>query len=379
MLSQSGSLTLEEKIKQHKRLTYDILDGMVDWVRVIDQDGIIIFTNKSMQNATQVSLVGNKCHLIFGKSCPCIRCIVDATRITGEAVEKEERIGDKIFSVKSSPVRDLNGNIYAVVEVFRDVTRERTLEREIISKNEKMSRDINFAKKIQEKILPERGKMRSLGIDYMYKPSEMLSGDIFDIQIIDENHVGVYISDVVGHGVTASIMTMFIRQTMENIMSETLSPSETISRLHKSFFDLNLDDENYFTIFYGVINTKENTIKYSNGGHNGIPIIIRKNENEEKEIIFLEATGYPITYLFEEVSYEEYTVKLNKDDNILLFTDGILECRNENGELFGIDRLTEIAKKHSNGLLKAIEDEITNYSYKDLEDDLAILKIEVLE
>src|SRR5699024_6036638 len=108
-----------------------------------------------------------------------------------------------------------------------------------------------FAKKIQMSILPKKGVFGPLKIDYLYRPSEILSGDMFDIHKIDDEHIGIYISDVVGHGVSASIMTMFIRQTMESIMKDTLSPSDAISNLHKSFLDLNLDDENYFTLFYG--------------------------------------------------------------------------------------------------------------------------------
>ena len=76
-----------------------------------------------------------------------------------------------------------------------------------------MSKDLGFAKHIQEKILPPKGVIDNLHIDYIYKPSEMLSGDIFDVFHIDEDHIGIYISDVSGHGVAAAMMTMFIRQT----------------------------------------------------------------------------------------------------------------------------------------------------------------------
>ena len=252
MLDYNKELPLDQKIKQHKRLTYDILDGMVDWVRVMDRNNIVIFTNKSMQRSFGNDLLGKKCYEIFKKCSKCVRCIGDTTVNTGGPAEKEEKINGRIYSVKSSPVRDLSGDIYAVVEIFRDVTRERALEKDILSKNDKMSRDIDFAKKIQRSILPDKGIYETLSLDYLYIPSEILSGDIFDVQKIDQEHIGVYISDVVGHGVSASIMTMFIRQTMESIMKSTISTSNVISELHKSFLDLGLDDENYFTIFMAL-------------------------------------------------------------------------------------------------------------------------------
>lgn len=381
MLEYNKELPLEQKIKQHKRFTYDILDGMVDWVRVMDRDGRIIFINKAMKKALGDKMLGIQCYKMFNKSARCIRCIGEATISTGEAAEKEERYGDKVFSVKSSPVKDLNGYIYAVVEVFRDVTRERKLEKNILEKNEKMSSDIDFAKKIQSSILPYKGMYGSLKVDYLYKPAEILSGDMFDIQKIDDTHIGIYISDVVGHGVSASIMTMFIRQTMEPIMLESLSPSETISNLHKSFLDLGLEDENYFTIFYAVIDTKNKTMTYSNGGHNSLPCIISKDKDGNKTVQFLEAKGYPITYLFDKVDYEEHIVSLENINEIMFFTDGVLECRNDNDNIFGEKRLENCIKNSKGDTIEDIQESIKLFKKEcsDFEDDITILKLEFMD
>lgn len=381
MLEYNKELPLDQKIKQHKRLTYDILDGMVDWVRVMDREGRIIFINKSMQKALGGELLGIECYKMFNKSTRCIRCIGEATISTGEAAEKEEKIGDKIFSIKSSPVKDLNGYIYAVVEVFRDVTRERKLERNILEKNEKMSSDIDFAKKIQSSILPYRGMYGSLNVDYLYKPAEILSGDMFDIQEIDDTHIGIYISDVVGHGVSASIMTMFIRQTMDPLMLESFSTSETISNLHKSFLDLGLDDENYFTIFYAVIDTKNKTMTYSNGGHNSMPCIVSKDSQGNKKVEFLEAKGYPITYLFDKVDYDEHTIDLKDTKEIIFFTDGVLECKNSDDELFGEKRLISSIENSKQETIKDIEENIKTFKEEcsEFDDDVTILKLEFVD
>lgn len=372
MLQSSREVLASEKINRYGRLSYEVLDGMVDWVRVIDRKGTIIYANKSMEKALGKGIVGEKCYSVIGKGCACERCIAYATVNTGEIVEKEEIIGDRIYSVKSSPVKDLEGNIYAAVEVFRDVTRERKLEQEIIKKNEKMSEDLSFARTIQKKILPQKGIQGPLKIDYLYFPSEMLSGDVFDIYKIDEDHMGIYISDVVGHGITASIMTMFIRQAMKSIKYEYVEPGAAITELHKRFLDLNLDTEKYFTIFYGVLDLKDYSFKYVNGGHNCIPLLINNN------IELLEAKGYPITCLFEQIKYEEKQIKLNKGDKILFYTDGVIETRNQSGELFGIERLIEICQNNKDNLLKHIEKGVNNFKYKDLDDDFALLSIELI-
>ncbi|MTI71294.1 MAG: phosphatase [Firmicutes bacterium] len=366
-------MTSDKKLKIHKSLTYDILDGMVDWVRVIDRNGVIIYANKTMEEAVGKSLVGSRCYRSLNKECPCKRCITEAAIATGVTSEKEEKIGDKIYSVKSSPVTDANGNIYAAVEVFRDVTRERKLEKEVMRKNKKMSKDLGFSRRLQKRILPEKGNYGSAYIDYIYRPSEVLSGDMFDVFHIDENNLGIYISDVVGHGVSASMMTMFVRQTMRAIKNYYKSPSQAISELHKNFIDLNLDDDKYFTIFYGVINKKDKTFTYVNGGHNSIPLLIRNNDTK-----LLKTEGFPISYLFDEIKYNEKTIDIKVGDKLLLYTDGILEAKNKQGEQFGLERLLDIVSTDKN-CIKSIEEKIDDFNYYTQEDDFAILKAKIID
>ncbi len=163
----------------------------------------------------------------------------------------------------------------------------------------------------------------------------MLSGgDIFDIYYIDEDNIGIYICDVVGHGVTASMMTMFVRQTMRAIKDDILSPSRALSELHQKFIALDLDTDKYFTIFYGVFNTKDRSFKYSNGGHNCVPIKIN-----DEEISLLKTNGFPISLIFNKVDYTEEEIKLSPGgDKILFYTDGITEAKNiHGGEEFEID------------------------------------------
>jgi len=374
MLNKLNNNFLKNDFFSHEAITFDILDGMVDWVRVIDNKGIIIYANKPMKEAIGKDIVGTRCYSALGKKCACNRCITEATISTGEVAEKEEYVGNKIFSVKSSPVRDLNGQIYAAVEVFRDVTKEKKLESEVRKKNEKLNKDLSFARTIQKNILPSKGDYGPVRIDYSYTPSETLSGDLFDILRIGENLLGIYISDVVGHGITAAIMTMFIRQTMKSIKYEYTSPSAAISELHKRFLDLNLDDDKYFSIFYGVYDNRDSTFRYVNGGHNCIPLHFNKDK-----VKLLEANGYPITYLFDDIKYEEKCITLNENDNILFYTDGVIEARNRAGEFFGINRLIDVVKNNDEkNVIKEIEKSVEEFNQHKRLDDSAILKIKII-
>lgn len=377
MLEKEKRQFTKEKTKEHKGysiLNYHVLEGMADWVRVIDKKGTVIYTNKTMRESLGADLEGKKCYEPLGKYAPCSYCITQRSIETAEIVQKEEKVGDRYFSVKSSPIFNSDGNIYAAVEVFRDITREKKLERELKEKNKKMSNDLIFAKTLQEKILPQKGVYKNIELDFLYRPCDMLSGDMFDIYHIDDNHVGIYISDVAGHGVTASMMTMFVRQTMRAIKDDFMSPADTLTELHKRFVDLGLENENYFTMFYGVLDIETNEFKYSNAGHNCIPILF----NDEKTEL-MKLRGFPISYLFNEIHYVEDVVQLQSGDKVLLYTDGITEMENLKKEQFGLEGVVRVIEESKGNILNDINREVKQFRWGDHEDDYAVVLMEVLE
>ncbi|CCQ97351.1 putative stage II sporulation protein E (SpoIIE) [[Clostridium] ultunense Esp] len=374
MLIREEFNSLVENMKEYSILNYQVLESMADWVRVVDINGTIIYVNKAMKKALGDDLVGKKCYQSIGKDEPCGFCISKKSIRTKETVQKEEKIDGRYFSVKSSPVIDSNGNVIAAVEVLRDVTRERKLELELIERNKKMVKDLRFAKRLQHRILPKKGIYNRLKIDHLYKPSEMLSGDMFDIYQIDEDHIGLYICDVVGNGITASMMTMFVRQTMRAIKDDVLSPSVALTELHKRFSTLGLEVDKYFTIFYAVFNTKDNHFKYANAGHNCIPI--KYNSNETQLLI---TKGFPISLIFNEIYYEENDIVLNKYDKVLFYTDGITEVKNVEGEEFGVDRIVNIIKENDGDILNNIVEKVERFRWGEQEDDFAMVLMEVLE
>lgn len=372
MLNKEDLNHIDNKIREEGILNYRVLESMADWVRAIDKKGNIIYANKTMKDALGHDMVGKKCFTSYGETDYCNFCITKRTISTGEIVQKEQMISDKHFSIKSSPVTDNEGKIYAAVEVFRDVSRERKLELELIDKNKKMRIDLGFARKIQEKILPNKGRFYNLTLDYIYNPSEMLSGDMFDIFTIDSDHVGMYISDVSGHGVAASMTTMFIRQTMRSIKSDILNPACVLTELHRRFKNLNLEVDKYFTIFYATFNKSTYEFKYANAGHNCVPV-----KYNDKSIEFLKVKGYPIVLLFEEIKYEQKVLHLEKKDKLLLYTDGITEMKNRDGVEFGVEGLIKLIEDKKDIKLSEIEEVITNYSWDEQEDDFAMVLVEI--
>ncbi|MBL7574374.1 PAS domain S-box-containing protein [Peptoniphilus asaccharolyticus DSM 20463] len=358
-----------DKVLQNTELNYQILDGIVDLVRVLDHRNEVVYVNQAMKD----TLGYDTENLICNISDNILKSkITKRTLETGEVIQREETIQDKLYSVKCSPIKK-DGKITGAVEVFRNISQERKLISAIVEKNKSMTVEMNHARKIQTALLPEKGFFGVLKIDYLYRPSNLLSGDMFDIFEIDDDHLGIYIADTVGHGFAASMVTMFIRITMRTISyGKKLRPSLLLQELWKRFKNLGLDFEIYFTCFYGVFNKKTGQFTYSNAGHFPCPIIIHEDTIQEMEV-----EGYPISRFFDKVEYKEYSIKLNTSDKVIMMSDGVSEVMNYENEPYGIDRVKEIMLENESDELLKLKQSIYSYMWGEQKDDITALLIKV--
>jgi len=241
-----------------------------------------------------------------------------------------------------------------------------------------MKNDLDIAKQLQHKILPENKIYNdTLKIESLYIPSEILGGDVYDVIEIDDEYIGVYIADVSGHGVTSSMMTMFIRQTLKNLGKDAINPEITLKYLYQRYRELNIDDQYYITIFYGVYNKTNKLFTYSNAGHNCMPIVIRKNE-----VFEIELPGFPIFTLFDYVKYEKRSIVLEKGDKVLFYTDGITESYNDEQGFFSNENVLRLCQENKEKdikeVLHIILDEVKTFTNGSIKDDIAIMFGEIV-
>ncbi|MBF8982297.1 SpoIIE family protein phosphatase [Lutibacter sp. B2] len=358
------------------QFSYDILSGMKDWVRVVDQDNNILFINEAMRENLG-NIVGQKCFNTLHKDTPCEYCISNIGIKKKETIKKQEVIDGKIYSVVSSPVWNDGTQSYCAVEVFRDITEQKAMENLILTQNQKMKQDLEFAKRLQLKTLPKDGIYNDFKISSKYIPSELLGGDLYDVVCIDANHTGIYIADVSGHGVTASMMTMFIKQTIKNLGKKAIDPASTLAHLYQQYQELGIDVRYYITILYAVYDKEKNILTCANAGHNCMPIII--NNKGVKEI---ECEGIPICRILEEASYHQKSIEFNKGDKILLYTDGISESFNEDEGFFTNERVVKMCQENKGKnialLIYKLAKKIKQFSNDEIKDDVAMLAAEII-
>ena len=327
----------------------NVLDSMLDWVRVINKDGAVVFMNKSMLSFFKEHPDDVDFDDVFLQGSTHNIGIMDFELVISAALNNNEysrelSIGGKVFAVISSPLKNDQGETEFIVEVFRDVTRLKNLQHTIIEQNNKFENDLVMAKMLQRKLLPNASPNERIIFNYLYKPCDMLGGDFVDIYNIGNNHLGVYIADVSGHGVSASILTVFLRSTISKRMT---SPAEALNTLYREYNYNNFESEVYITVFYAIYDLRNNILTYSNAGHNATPVLYNKTRRERQA--YLTTPGLPISNWVDTISYSENSIRVSPGDLLFLYTDGLAEIKNETRAMFGQDRINETLRSLDGG------------------------------
>ena len=154
-----------------------------------------------------------------------------------------------------------------------------------------------------------------------FLPAEWVSGDIYNVVRIDEQHVGFYVADVVGHGMPAALLTIFLKQSL--VLKETVennyhvfSPAEVMKNLNVRMAAQKLSGYQFATCCYCLLNIKTLQLTYARAGH-PYPIFIRGKEEPRQ----LEARG-SLLGVFKDAEYIQETIQLQSGDKLLLYSDG---------------------------------------------------------
>ena len=264
----------------------------------------------------------------------------------------------------------------------------RSLNNELIEKDQRIDIDLKAAAEIQKSLLPQTTfVVENLEIAWKFEPCEHMGGDIFNIFQIDSEHLGIYMLDVSGHGVPAAMVTVSVSQFLQQYTvqmlknSSFISPTQVLNTLDKEFPFERFD--NFFTITYFIINTKNGDIIYSNAGH-PYPILLHKNETLE----LLKKGGPTIGMRDFDVlddrkfRFEEGRLKIKPEDKLFIYTDGIVEYQNDNEEFYGDDRFYNSLKVLKNESVHNIIDQCIKSLMEfgnntSPQDDISLLALEL--
>jgi sigma-B regulation protein RsbU (phosphoserine phosphatase) len=166
--------------------------------------------------------------------------------------------------------------------------------------------------------LPDSSRLRWAVI---FLPAEWVSGDIYDVARLDEQHIGFYVADVVGHGMPAALLTIFLKQAL--VMRQTVgnsyrifSPAEVMKNLNLAMTGQKLSGHQFVTCCYCLLNIDTLQLTYARAGH-PYPILTRSGQQPRQ----LEIQG-SLLGIFEQAEFPQQTVQLQSGDKLLLYSDG---------------------------------------------------------
>jgi serine phosphatase RsbU (regulator of sigma subunit)/anti-sigma regulatory factor (Ser/Thr protein kinase)/transposase len=235
-----------------------------------------------------------------------------------------------------------------IAHAFNEMTSKIKVAQKNIVEQERMHKEMQVAQEIQHTLLPKHfPDIEGYDIATIYRAAKDVGGDYFDFVWIDENTLGIVVADVSGKGVPGSLVMTMIRTAIRLEARGNRSAVDILSRVN-DFVTEDVKKGMFVTIFLVVLDSINRKISFASAGHN--PMVLYRYE--EDKTYFLNPRGIPLGIrLPENISFTEAieaeSIKLKKDDILVVYTDGITEAMNPDREQFGMTRFLQFIKNYS--------------------------------
>ncbi|MBW2618381.1 MAG: SpoIIE family protein phosphatase [Deltaproteobacteria bacterium] len=305
--------------------------------------------------------------------------MVGLARLLEEKLTADRSVVETSLLTRDSRDIPLEGRLYAIDLPDRTITMiilrevEETDEeeagqpwsgREVSDQQRLLEENIRGAAIIQQSLLPQSPPdVGQTEIAWKFAPSQVVGGDVFNIFRLDEKHLGLYILDVSGHGVASAMVTVSVsqmlrpnigqllkRKTPDKPYYEIVAPDKVLTALDGEY-PLERFDK-FFSMVYLVLNIEDGRLSYCNGGHPP-PLVLRRGKGLE----LLKHCGVPVG-LGGLVPFGTELETLGDGDRLILYTDGVIEHRNRQGEFFGFDHLCDLSQSLRRRPLQSMLDQL---------------------
>ncbi len=229
------------------------------------------------------------------------------------------------------------------------------LQSEVALKSSRIETELSLATEIQTSMLPcifpAFPEHAQLDLYAMNFPAKEVGGDFYDYFKIDDDHVALVMADVSGKGIGAALFMTISKIVIKNQLLLGIGPAKALTEANVQISENNSAGL-FVTTWAGVYEISTGTLRYTNAGHNP-PIVKRKGQDPE----YIKGIQGIVVAGFDTTQYKEAEIKLEKDDEIFLYTDGVTEATNLNNELYGEDRLLkQIAATTNESLEEQLND-----------------------
>jgi PAS domain S-box-containing protein len=229
------------------------------------------------------------------------------------------------------------GKQLAIYAIYRDITERKKAEEVRV----RLKEEARMARNIQTNLLP-KGHPEIAGYDIAGKnvPALNVGGDYYDFIRLDEDRIAIGLGDVSGKGLAASLVMANVQATIRGLALFDDDPRDCMEKANRLLFR-STDSRTFVSLFYGILDTRRHTIRYSNAGQD-MPILF----SAAGKCIRLGTRGIALG-MKENVVYEEEEISIHPEDRLLIYSDGISEAMNKELEEFGQERIERVIRKNS--------------------------------
>jgi serine phosphatase RsbU (regulator of sigma subunit) len=273
-----------------------------------------------------------------------------------------------------------NNDVINIVDTFGSqasvsIENHRLMQSAI--ENERYQEELKIAKRVHESLLPsELESNEHFDITAFSKPADEVGGDYYDTHRISEDKFALIIGDVSGKGTSAAFNMSQMKGVFHSLAQIDLDPREFLVKANEALGRC-LERTSFITLSYFVIDTKKKTIAFSRAGH--CPSLYYDGSTSELDFLKSKGLGLGIIRNQEYCKYVELNqFEYQSGDLLVMYTDGITEAMNPQGEEFGYDKLKEIVEKHVHDSAAEIQQAIINglldfTQVEDIEDDFTTM------
>lgn len=311
---------------------------------------------------------------------PALKCIMVSAYGDMGNIRSAMNNGAFDFATKPIDLDDLSRTIEKAIEEIEFVRKSQQEHTQLVS----IKSDLAVAGEIQQAILPQKFPPIEEMADMVdlfatMTPAKEVGGDFFDFFKIDEKRLGFVIADVSGKGVPASIFMAVSRTLLRATGMRGIDTNECLNYVNNMLCHESIDSM-FVTVFYGIYNTETGLVEYTNAGHNP-PYVVRADGTVDT----LPMSENIVAGMFDDFTFTQSTLQLDKGDMLVLFTDGVTEAFNTSGEMFdekGLETTLENkgAGKSSHDICQEILKDVNDFSGKEPQsDDITLMAIRRLE